>query len=118
MNQFEEKFYDLFLSSKRKQIESNNLIINKKDIIFSEEYTKYNTDIKEDIEIIIEEYQIEINNEYYLIIYKNAEMPYDSEENLFYAKKLKQIIESIDYEKIFNEMVIDSLNRIQTTNTK
>lgn len=118
MNQFEEKFYDLFLSAKRKQIKSNDLTINKKDIIFSEEYTKYNTDINEDIEIIIEEYQIEINNEYYLIIYKNAEMPYDSEENLFYAKKLKQIIESIDYEKIFKEMVDDSLNRIQTINDK
>ena len=108
MNQFEEKFYDLFLSGKRKQIKLNNLIINKKDIVFSEEYTKYNTDIKEDIEIIIEEYQIEIN----------TEMPYDSEENLFYAKKLKQIIESIDYEKIFKEMVTDTLNRIQTINPK
>lgn len=117
MNQFEEKFYDLFLRSKRKQIKSNNLIINKKDIVFSEQYTEYDDDLNDDIEIIIEEYQIEINNEYYLIIYKNVDTAYDSEETLFYAKKLKQIIESIDYEKIFKEMVTNTLNRIQTTNT-
>ena len=118
MNQFEEKFYDLFLRSKREQIKSNNLIINKKDIVFSEQYTKYDDDLKDDIEIIIEEYQIEINNEYYLIIYKNVDTECDSEENLLYTKELKEIIESIDYEEIFEEMVIDSLDKIQTINPK
>lgn len=116
MNQFEEKFYDLFLSSKRNQIKSNNLIINKKDIVFSEQYTEYDDDLNDDIEIIIEEYQIEINNEYYLIIYKNVDTEYDSEENLLYTKELKEIIESIDYEEIFEQIVIDSLDKIQTIN--
>lgn len=93
MNSTDHKFYFDFLNTNKTILIINDIKIYKKDILFYEPYLD-EVGINQR-QYICEEYQIKINDNYYLITYEYRQTSFGEHEELFYSDELKQFLINI-----------------------